>query len=117
MDFSENGRVVAPPREKSSRWPQFPADFGTSPFQTAPSEAGMLSKGYKLRIYFLKKLPEGSKSTQTLVWGKQSVRLSACRTPAPEGENRAEARTHFEDFMKARKPDTGAGGPVYQRNL
>ena len=32
--------------------------------------------------------------SQTLVWGKQSVWLSACRTPNPKGENRADARTH-----------------------
>ena len=52
---------------------------------------------------FWKKLPEGSKVSQTLVWGKQSVWLSACRTPAPAGENRAEARTHFEHLTKARE--------------
>ena len=33
--------------------------------------------------------------SQTLVWGKQSVWLSACRTPTPKGENRAEAQTHL----------------------
>ena len=32
--------------------------------------------------------------------GKQSVWLSACRTPDPNGENRAEARTHFDQFQK-----------------
>ena len=48
--------------------------------------------------------PLGGVVTQTLVWGKQSVWLSACRTPDPNGENRAEARTHFEPVTKARKP-------------
>ena len=33
--------------------------------------------------------------------GKQSVWLSACRTPDPNGEHRAEARTHFEPDTKA----------------
>ena len=31
--------------------------------------------------------------------GKQSVWLSACRNPDPNGEHRAEARTHFEPVM------------------
>ena len=48
--------------------------------------------------------PLGGEFSQTLVWGKQSVWLSACRTPDPNGENRAEARTHFEPVTKARKP-------------
>ena len=34
-----------------------------------------------------------------MVWGKQSVWLSACRTPNPKGENRAEAQTHLETMF------------------
>ena len=45
--------------------------------------------------------PLGGNSAQTLVWGKQSVWLSACRTPDPNEENQAEARTHFEPDTKA----------------
>ena len=38
------------------------------------------------------------------VWGKQSVWLSACRTPSPKGENRAAARTHSETtFLRNRR--------------
>ena len=46
--------------------------------------------------------PVGGEFSQTLVWGKQSVWLSACRTPDPNGENRAEARTHFEPVISQR---------------
>ena len=54
--------------------------------------------------------PAGAWLSQTLVWGKQSVWLSACRTPAPEREYRAAARTHFTtqetEELNVRKPKT-----------
>ena len=44
------------------------------------------------------------------VWGKQSVWLSACRTPSPKGVNRAAARTHSitkeTEELNVRKPKT-----------
>ena len=97
MGISGNGRPVTPPQQKDRRCPQCATIGENNLLRAIPHKAGV-KQGSETEDF--------EEDAQTLVWGKQSVWLSACRPPTPEGENRAEAQTHFNHVTKARNTMT-----------